>query len=349
MRRCLKWLVATAVVLPVSGLLIAWLGIIHVGATGGHWAVTEWFLHWTMRSSVRTAALGIEKPLGFENASSIQIAAVHFEEGCAECHGSPVGRRSAEVLAMLPAPPDLRASIGGWKDEELFVIVRDGLRYTGMPAWPGGGRDEEVWAMVAFLRELPGMNAARYQELSGDDASERSPFSSCLSCHRQSAQGSDESIPVIAGQTEPYLTQALHAYISGKRKSGFMEVAVSKFEETDIAAAARHFADLSTQLSAKVTTPVADERVIALTQTGDPLKKIAGCNACHDGRNLRYPLLGAQSRSYLRQQLLLFRENRRGDSATERLMSQAVRNLSDEDIDRLAAHYASIRPAEAPR
>lgn len=60
MKRCLKCLAAAAALAPVAGLLIAWLGIIHVGATGGHWAVTEWFLHWTMRSSVRTAALGIK-------------------------------------------------------------------------------------------------------------------------------------------------------------------------------------------------------------------------------------------------------------------------------------------------
>ncbi|WP_312366197.1 c-type cytochrome [Ensifer sp.] len=351
MRRCWKCLAATAGLVPVAGLLIAWLGLVPVGATGGHWAVTEWFLHWTMRSSVRTAALGIEKPASFEKEAHLRVAAAHFETGCAECHGSPVERRSAEVLAMLPPPPDLKASIRQWKDEELFVIVRDGLRYTGMPAWPGRERENEVWSMVAFLRELPDMNAARYQELAGGmSAGKGSAFSSCLSCHSQSREDGDDGSPVIAGQSELYLKQALNAYIDGDRESGFMEVAVSKLEPSDIVDAAHHFSNRTGgKLSAKVTAPAVDTRVLTLVHTGDPVQKVAGCNACHDGRNPRYPLLAGQSRSYLRQQLLLFRSGGRKESATELLMSQAVRNLSDDDVERLAAYYASIPSTGTPR
>ncbi|WP_457584735.1 c-type cytochrome [Ensifer canadensis] len=263
--------------------------------------------------------------------------------GCAECHGSPGRRRSAEVLAMLPPPPDLKEAVGRWTDEELFVIVRDGLRYTGMPAWPGAGRDGEVWAMVTFLKQLPEMSAARYQELSADgDAGTISAFSPCLSCHRSSPDGGDQAIPAIAGQSEFYLAETLRAYISGKRESGFMEVAASNLSDPDVAAAARHFANLPAQVSATATPfSVRDERALSLVQTGDPVKKIAACDACHDGRNPRYPLLGGQPLSFLSEQLLLFRSDRRGGSATEQLMSRAVRNLTDGDIDRLAAHYAS--------
>lgn len=350
MRCCWKCLFAAAGIVPVAGLLIAWLGLIPVGTTGGHWAVTGWFLHWTMRSSVRTAALRVEKPASFENEAVLRVAAAHFEGGCAACHGSPVHRRSAQVLAMLPPPPDLKATVGQWKDEELFVIVRDGLRYTGMPAWPGREREDEVWAMVAFLRELPNINAARYQELSGDgNAGNGSAFSSCVSCHRQGTDGSAEGIPVIAGQSELYLTQALNAYINGDRESGFMEVAVSKLAPSDIPAAAYHFANQTKRLSAKMTAPAADAGVLAIVQTGDPVTKVAACNACHDGRSSDYPVLGGQSRSYLRQQIQLFKSGIRNESATERLMSQAVRNLSDGDIDRLAAYYASMPLIGTPR
>lgn len=342
MNRCLKCLAAAAALAPVAGLLIAWLGIIHVGATGGHWAVTEWFLHWTMRSSVRTAALGIKKPSGFESAKHLKVTAVHFQMSCAECHGSPDRRRSPEMLAMLPPPPDLRDTVGNWKDEELFVIVRDGLRYTGMPAWPGAGRDDEVWAMVAFLKKLQTMSPARYKELSGaKDTESGDTLSGCLGCHEQGIEGNDPIAPVIAGQSNAYLAEALRAYRKGSRESGFMEVVVSRLKDADIDATAGHFARKDGLLSATPRARSGDERTLSLVQTGDPVKKIAACQACHDGRNPLYPLLSGQSRTFLIEQILLFKQDLRGDSPTARLMSRAVRHLTVEDVARLADYYAS--------
>lgn len=347
MRWCWRCLGAAAAIVPIAGLLIAWLGLIPVGASSGHWAVTEWFLHWTMRSSVRTAALSVGKPGGIEDVGDLGVAAAHFEEGCAGCHGSPAKRRSAEALSMLPPPPDLMDTIGSWTDEELFVIVRDGLRYTGMPAWPGRGREGEVWAMVNFLRKLPRMDGARYRQLSGvGNTSAGSVFPSCSSCHRHVLHDGAETAPVIAGQSEDYLIRALNAYVSGSRESGYMEVAASKIEASQIKAVAHHFANLP-GLSAGSTAPIVDDRVRSLVETGDPVKKIAGCNACHDGRNSSYPVLSGQSRSYLREQLVLFKYDRRGESPSERLMSQAVQNLSNDDVERLAAHYAAVTPAAA--
>ena len=56
---------------------------------------------------------------------------------------------------MLPVPPDLSATVDEWTDAQLFRIVKHGIRFTGMPAWPTQTRDDEVWMMVAFLRALP--------------------------------------------------------------------------------------------------------------------------------------------------------------------------------------------------
>ena len=38
--------------LTVGGLAVAWSGVFNVGASGGHWVITDWFLHWAMRNSV---------------------------------------------------------------------------------------------------------------------------------------------------------------------------------------------------------------------------------------------------------------------------------------------------------
>jgi hypothetical protein len=49
--------------------------------------------------------------------------------------------------------------------EQLFSIVKHGIKFTGMPAWPVQQRDDDVWAMVAFLRRLPDLDAAGYRRL----------------------------------------------------------------------------------------------------------------------------------------------------------------------------------------
>ena len=154
-----KHLAIGLAILPVAVLLATWIGFFNVGASSGHWRVTEWFLHFAMRSAVRTYALAVEVPDELPRYA-IQPAAGHFARGCAYCHGAPGEPRSPAANLMLPMPPDLAGKVGEWSDAELFRIVKHGVRFTGMPAWPAQDRDDEVWAMVAFLRELPEMSEA---------------------------------------------------------------------------------------------------------------------------------------------------------------------------------------------
>ncbi|HEX2146355.1 MAG TPA: cytochrome C, partial [Pseudorhizobium sp.] len=67
---------------PVMALLIGWSGLIGVGASSGHWAITDWFLHWVMRNSVRTAALSVSAP-PLDDPALLPPAAGHYEIGCA--------------------------------------------------------------------------------------------------------------------------------------------------------------------------------------------------------------------------------------------------------------------------
>ena len=159
-----KHIAIALAILPVAAVFVAWIGFFNIGASTGHWKITEWFLHFAMRSAVRTYSLAVEVPERLP-IEGIQPAAGHFERGCAICHGAPGVPQSPAVLRMLPRPPDLAPGIGAWTDAELFRIVKYGVRFTGMPAWPTQERDDEVWAMVAFLRALPQMDAPTYREL----------------------------------------------------------------------------------------------------------------------------------------------------------------------------------------
>lgn len=241
-----KYLAILVIVAPLLGLGFAWSGLMSVKASTGHWGMTDWFLHWVMRNSIRTAALSIEVP-PLDNPALLPPAAGHFETGCAICHGSPAQKASGAVLAMLPPPPDLKTVVPGWSDAELFEIVKHGVRFTGMPAWPAQVRDDEVWDMVAFLRKLPGMDGNAYLQASGlhgiGTAGEVSPLPiTCESCHAEKRLNGNSVIPRLAGQSEAYLLNSLRAYAHGERASGVMKVAVGTLAEESLPELAAYYA-----------------------------------------------------------------------------------------------------------
>ncbi|MCW1739523.1 c-type cytochrome [Rhizobium sp. 1AS11] len=345
MRIRLRRITAGAAALAAAGLFVAWAGVIDIRASTGHWRVTDWFLHWVMRSSVRTAALGGHAPRF--TAAILPLAAGHYETGCAGCHGSPAMPRPATVENMLPAPPNLQHVTGTWNDAQLFEIVKHGVRYTGMPAWPSLERDDEVWAMVAFLREYPSLDQAAYQRLAGFSATGSRDFAtivkSCEGCH--SSAGLDESslIPRLTGQSETYLRDSLEAYAAGKRPSGVMKVALSQTSSEDRKNLASYFASQSVATETDRPSEILS-RVKVLAERGDRTRGIAACAACHDaaGVNEAYPRLAGQPVPYLENQLGLFRSGSRGGGAYAGVMTRAAAGLSDDDIQALATYYGAL-------
>lgn len=81
----------------------------------------------------------------------------HFADHCASCHANDGSGETALGRRLYPRAPDLRkASTQELTDGELFYIIQNGVRFTGMPGWGGaaGGADES-WHLVHFIRRLP--------------------------------------------------------------------------------------------------------------------------------------------------------------------------------------------------
>src|SRR3546814_5639660 len=73
-----------------------------------------------------------------------------------------------------PAPPELSETVHKWTPAELFWIVKYGLKMTGMPAWGPTHRDDELWAITAFLLRLPELSPEEYRSMTkaGDATSD---------------------------------------------------------------------------------------------------------------------------------------------------------------------------------
>lgn len=355
MRLTWRRLLILAAVGLLAGLLFAWSGLLNVGASTGHWAITDWFLHYAMRQSVETHAGGIAVP-PLDDPALVHRGAGHYASGCAPCHGAPGQPRSAIALAMTPPPPFLPEKMPEWQPKELFWIVRHGVKFTGMPAWPALARADEVWAMVAFLLRLPDMQPDEYRQLAlGELADQQAyepglegladPFepllAACARCHGRDGKGRGAgAFPILAGQNEAYLFASLQAYAQGRRHSGIMQPAAVPLSEAQMRGLAAHYARAGPLAFDPGSAGPGEE----IARRGVPADGIPACVTCHEPAGSRYPAypaLRGQTADFLAQQLRLFRDGIRGGTAYAHIMETIARRLSDAQIDAVAAYFGT--------
>ncbi len=92
------------------------------------------------------------------SAAALQEGREHFADHCAQCHGND-GRGQTEMGRNLyPRAPDMTLpETQKLPDGELFAIIRNGVRLTGMPGWGGEHSEQDDWKLVLFIRHLPRM------------------------------------------------------------------------------------------------------------------------------------------------------------------------------------------------
>jgi mono/diheme cytochrome c family protein len=94
---------------------------------------------------------------------------LHFADHCAICHGNDGSGQTAMGRGMYPKPPDLRSGQTQERsDGEIFWIIENGVRLTGMPAFGNSGehRDsEDSWKLVHFIRHLPSLAVEERMEM----------------------------------------------------------------------------------------------------------------------------------------------------------------------------------------
>ena len=90
----------------------------------------------------------------------------HFADHCATCHGNDGSGNTEIGQNLYPKPPDMRQSeTQHLTDGEIYYIIHNGIRLTGMPSWGGPGRDDDSWKLVLFIRHLPQMAPQEMKEM----------------------------------------------------------------------------------------------------------------------------------------------------------------------------------------
>ena len=353
----------------IAVLLIAWSGVYNIAASRGHWAIIEWFLAFGMRNSVELRSSLIEVPR-LDDPDLYTLGAAHFHYGCAWCHGAPGNPTNPIARHMLPPPPDLARAAQQWTDEELFWIVKHGVKYTGMPAWISQRRDDEVWAVVAFLKQLPALDGNSYSAMalgglqvapqSGRELASENAWpaavNACGRCHGVENQRPGSSlVPVLHGQPPEFLIAALNAFARGERESGMMQPIAAELGANAIDRLARFYSGLVAPPAANhgVHDPARVSDGQALAVEGLTSARIPPCNTCHGADALAsYPRLAGQNAAYVKGRLQRWKSGMQSSSPAESIMAPIAQLLSDAQIDAVAAYYASlpaIQPSERGR
>lgn len=350
-------------VVALGGLAVSASGIIPIAASSGHFAITSWFLHFSMQRSVATHTLGRELP-ALDDPVLVLRGAGHYETGCRPCHGAPDLLVPGVPRSMLPPPPYLPDVASEWQPKELFYIVKHGVKFTGMPMWPTQERDDEVLAVVAFLVKLPGMDADAYRRLVHGPAqpaalavaapeanlpASPAPTSAlaatCARCHGNRGEGRENAaFPRLAGQRADYLANALRAYANAERYSGIMQPIAAGLRAQEITELATYYASLPAPPHVDVDPQqLALGRAVALR--GVPAERVPACADCHGPRakekNSAYPILSGQYPEFLMQQLDLLKQGHRGGSRYVHIMHRVVNGLTAEQMHAVAAFYAA--------
>ena len=92
-------------------------------------------------------------------------ARAHWADHCASCHANDGSGATELGRRLYPRAPDMRLpATQSLTDGELFFIIENGVRLTGMPGW-GGGPPEASWGLVHFIRHLPRLGPAEILEM----------------------------------------------------------------------------------------------------------------------------------------------------------------------------------------
>lgn len=162
---------AIAIALLCLLLLIAvvsgWMWLRNAGsfsASAKPTAVESFLAHWARRLATPKKVEEMKNPLPATEAN-ILAGAAHYGDHCAICHDENGSGQTDFGKNMYPKVPDLRLQgTQHLSDGDLFAIIHNGVRLSGMPAFPDH-TDPEIWQMVLLIRQMPHLTAQEQQAI----------------------------------------------------------------------------------------------------------------------------------------------------------------------------------------
>ena len=147
-----------------GGLVFLYSGVFNVAATVPDSRLLSWVLVTARESSVARHARDVPAPPA-DYVANRDNGFRLYRQQCVMCH-TPIGREPEPMaVGFNPQAPTFGPDADDMDATELFWVTKNGIRFTGMPAWGPSMTDAEIWDITAFLTTLPEMTAADYDEI----------------------------------------------------------------------------------------------------------------------------------------------------------------------------------------
>ncbi len=169
-KRFLAWLTAGVLLAGGSVLAIVYYGVYNVSALTGHTVPVYKFLEYA-----RIRAVYVRAPEPPENFSEIdwqKSGLRNYEKYCLQCHGAPGVAPEPFSLGMMPAPSAIVRVGKERSPAELYWVIENGIKMSGMPAWKYRLSELEMWELAALVNQLPSFNKAEYRALRMSESEE---------------------------------------------------------------------------------------------------------------------------------------------------------------------------------
>jgi len=160
--------ISLVIVIAIALIAVAAASILHDGLSSrAKPTALETMLARNARHlAIPAGARKLQNPAA-ETPENLGDARLHFADHCAICHANDGSGDTQIGRNLYPKPPDLRRDeTQELADGELFWIIENGVRFTGMPAFGGAhGSEQDSWKLVRFVRHLPQLTEEERMEM----------------------------------------------------------------------------------------------------------------------------------------------------------------------------------------
>jgi hypothetical protein len=155
-----------AIVGGIGSAIFFFGGFFNIAADHPDPEIVNWALVKVRVASIARRATDRPPAGSLDDPAMVQAGALAYSEnGCTNCHGEP-GVESAKFSEGLNPPPDLRKVVNHRTPEQLFWVIKNGIKMTAMPSFGVDRppvRNNKIWAIVAYLRKLSTVSDANFK------------------------------------------------------------------------------------------------------------------------------------------------------------------------------------------
>ena len=164
MGRLLAGAILGLVIAALGAFVFLWFGGFEVAASAPADMVDS-MAPWVFSRSLAKRARSVDAHVPTD-AEAVGRGLAHYKENCLPCHGAPGVKEAEFSEGMNPMVPGMDSPVvQGASDGQLFWIVKNGIRMSGMPAFGRNHTDAEIGDILAFVRHIPKLEASERERL----------------------------------------------------------------------------------------------------------------------------------------------------------------------------------------